>query len=268
MTATPSQAREQLRQHAILLTLGFWLFHLLFAFLRGLWLPVPIEAIAGRQEVVTLTGLLLCGLQYPLLERASAGRFARLGVLMVAGALGAALVNAATPIAVYAIEVGGWHPDSEPIRYLSVAAYWMWVFLAWSSLIVALDFGLKASTAWQDSSEGRESHGATDLWLPYRGRLARVALDSIDRVEAAGDYVVIHAGGCEYMAKESMRALEQSLDPAGFARVHRGAIVRLGAVTRIERGPTGLVRLELHNGDIVPVSRNRRRALAGKLGAR
>ncbi len=267
MTKAQSHAREHLRHYAILLTLGFWSFHFLFSLLRGLWLPVPIEAVLGRQEVVTLTGLFLCALQYSLLEGASARRFPVLAASMVAGAFCAALINTAAPIAVHAIEVGGWHRDADPIAFLSVTAYWLWVFLAWSSLNVALDFAFMTASESRPGPDEPVAERLGDLWLPYRGRLARVALEAIDHIEAAGDYVVIHADGREYLAKQSLRALEQSLDQAAFARVHRRAIVRLGAISRIERGPNGLSRIELHNGDIVPVSRNRRRALAERLGA-
>jgi len=266
IVAEPGE-RERLRGYAILLTLGFWGLHLLLVLARGPWLPVPIESVSGRQAVVTLSGLLLCAAQYSIIERLPARRFAAIAAILLSCAVGAGLLNGAAPIAVHFLETGNSHPDAEPARFLSIAAYWTWVFLAWSSMIVALGFALKASPAFADAPAGAPSDGSADLWLPDRGQLVRVKLDDVVRIEAAGDYVVIHTADRHLLAHDSMRSLEQRLDGSEFARVHRGAIVRLREVVQVERGPTGLLQLRLSNGDVVQVSRSRRRRIGERLAA-
>lgn len=256
-----------LRPAALLLTLAFWAFHVLLIFSRSLWLSVPPEALAGRVASQTASGLMLCALLYLVIERGRARPLAALAALVIPAAIAAGLANAAVPIADRFLVTATWHPDSEPSRFLTAAIYWSWVFLAWSAVVAALAFRLAPSTNGTEP-DGFSLNGDGALWLPHRGQRVRVALRDIVRFEAAGDYVVVHTAGCDYLTHASLRSLEQRLDPSAFARVHRGAIVRLDAVSRIERSPTGLLRLHLDNGDVVSVSRTCRRRLGDRLAAR
>jgi len=63
--------------------------------------------------------------------------------------------------------------------------------------------------------------------------------------------------------------LERRLDPARFARVHRGAIVNLDFAAALKPGFAGTYRLQLRDGarTEVPVSRARARQLRERLGA-
>ena len=87
----------------------------------------------------------------------------------------------------------------------------------------------------------------------------KLALDpaEIDWIEARDYYSCVHVGTRRYLVRESMRALERWLDRDAFARVHRGAIVRLAQVREIRTGPDGMV-LILKTGTRIPVSRRRR----------
>ena len=76
---------------------------------------------------------------------------------------------------------------------------------------------------------------------------------AIDWIEAAGNYVQVHAGGRSSLHRITMRALESALDPAGFARVHRSAIVRVQSIdARILIGGKPAVRLR--DGTLIRVS--------------
>ncbi len=63
--------------------------------------------------------------------------------------------------------------------------------------------------------------------------------------------------------------LERRLDPRRFARVHRGAIANLDHAAALRPAFAGTYRLQLDDAarTEVPVSRNRARALRGRLGA-
>jgi len=52
-----------------------------------------------------------------------------------------------------------------------------------------------------------------------------VEVASIDWVDAAGDYMCVHAEGDTYVLRGTMKRLEELLDPNTFVRVHRSAIV-------------------------------------------
>lgn len=57
-----------------------------------------------------------------------------------------------------------------------------------------------------------------------------VDVEAIDWVDAAGDYMCVHAGGETYVLRGTMKRLEELLDPKVFVRVHRSAIVNRNRV--------------------------------------
>ncbi|HXB70356.1 MAG TPA: LytTR family DNA-binding domain-containing protein [Candidatus Acidoferrales bacterium] len=65
------------------------------------------------------------------------------------------------------------------------------------------------------------------------GRVLFLRVDELDYIEAAGNYVRLHAGGDEYLYRETMSHLETSLDPAQFARIHRSTMVNVNRVKEL-----------------------------------
>ncbi len=72
--------------------------------------------------------------------------------------------------------------------------------------------------------------------------------------QADTKYTAFVVEGREYIISESLQALEQRLQPHGFMRVHRGALVNLFAVRAVHRQGRQ-TSLELISGTAVPVSR-------------
>lgn len=72
------------------------------------------------------------------------------------------------------------------------------------------------------------------LFVEDGGRYVFVELSTIDYVEAARNYVVIHVGKKSYLHRAAISALEQTLDTTRFARVHKSVIVNLTRVESIE----------------------------------
>jgi hypothetical protein len=83
----------------------------------------------------------------------------------------------------------------------------------------------------------------------------------IDRIEADGNYVTIHAQGSTYPLRESLAALERKLDAKRFARVHRGHIVNLDRIREIQPWDSGDYRIVLNDGSHVNFSRRYRSRL-------
>ena len=54
-----------------------------------------------------------------------------------------------------------------------------------------------------------------------RGQIFRVDVDTIERIDAAGDYMCIYTGDNTLILRETMKDLEKRLDPRRFQRVHR-----------------------------------------------
>lgn len=58
----------------------------------------------------------------------------------------------------------------------------------------------------------------------------RLDPETISHLESAGDYVLVHATEKPLMTKARLSDLADRLAPAGFVRVHRSFVVRIGAV--------------------------------------
>lgn len=88
----------------------------------------------------------------------------------------------------------------------------------------------------------------------------------IDWIEADGDLVRLHVGDRVHLLAARMRDLEEMLDPAGFFRIHRSAIVRLDRVDVLHRDPDGGGSVALATGVQLRVARSRWEALEAALG--
>ncbi len=72
--------------------------------------------------------------------------------------------------------------------------------------------------------------------------------DEIDHVEAAGNYVVLHAGKERHIVRETTLAMETRLTPNGFMRISRSLIVNLSRVREVQSIAAGQYCLLLKNG--------------------
>jgi two-component system, LytTR family, response regulator len=96
--------------------------------------------------------------------------------------------------------------------------------------------------------------------LPIRqGReIVRVPVASIEWIDAAGDYMCIHAGGNTHILRGTMKDLEEYLDPKLFQRVHRSTIVNLRRVKSLRAHMNGEYFLTLDAGHELKLSRTYR----------
>ena len=76
---------------------------------------------------------------------------------------------------------------------------------------------------------------ADDLWVPDRSGHRRVPVATIDWIEAARDYVLLHTAERSHMLRITMTDLERRLAGSALVRVHRSAFVRPDRVARIGR---------------------------------
>lgn len=81
-----------------------------------------------------------------------------------------------------------------------------------------------------------------------------IAPDDISCIEADDVYAAVHVGGRRLLVRQSLAALAEGLPADAFRRVHRQWIVHRAAVRALRSGSAG-VRLVLHSGQVVPVSR-------------
>ena len=95
-----------------------------------------------------------------------------------------------------------------------------------------------------------------------QGQIFRVDVDSIERIDAAGDYMCIYTGGDTLILRETMKDLEKRLDPRKFQRVHRSTIVNLDLVKQVKPHTNGECFLVLESSAQVKVSRSYREVVA------
>jgi len=95
-----------------------------------------------------------------------------------------------------------------------------------------------------------------------RGQIFRVEVDSIEHIDAAGDYMCIFTGDNSLILRETMKDLERRLDPRKFQRVHRSTIVNLDQVRQVKPHTNGECFLVLDSGAEVKVSRSYRDVVA------
>ncbi len=86
----------------------------------------------------------------------------------------------------------------------------------------------------------------------------RLKSAEIDWIDAAGDYMCVHAGSQTHVLRGTMKDLEASLDPAAFQRIHRSAIVNLKRVKKLRPHANGEYFLTLEGGQELKLSRTHR----------
>jgi two-component system LytT family response regulator len=94
--------------------------------------------------------------------------------------------------------------------------------------------------------------------LPIRSGRETLRLDvsTIDWIDAAGDYMCLHAAGQTHVLRATMKELEDMLDPVVFQRVHRSTIVNLARVRSLRPHLNGECFLKLQSGQEIKLSRS------------
>jgi two-component system LytT family response regulator len=96
---------------------------------------------------------------------------------------------------------------------------------------------------------------AKQILVRDRARAYFVAVDSIERITAAGNYVEIHAAGKVHLVREPLSKLIAQLDAAEFIRVHRSHVVRVAFISELQPMFHGDYELVLRNGERLVLSR-------------
>lgn len=136
-----------------------------------------------------------------------------------------------------------------------------------SALLAFRVYGLwldaRARTAGEFASLAPQEKDAPLDRLLVRKRNREFILDScdIERIEADGNYVVIHAAGESYRLRDSLEGLAQRLGEQRFARVHRAHVVNLDRIREIQPWDHGDYRILLKDGSFVNFSRRYRSRL-------
>jgi len=94
--------------------------------------------------------------------------------------------------------------------------------------------------------------------VPDGERVIIVKATDIDCIEAEGHYVRLNIGKARYQLRGTLRSLEQQLDPARFARIHRGVIVNVDRIHELHPWFAGDYLVRLLDGRELRLSRTYR----------
>jgi hypothetical protein len=258
--------RERLR---IACALAFWAAtYLLFLTWNQLQEAYPPAIWQTRRLLTTLIGAIIFFGFTRLADKVS-GRGLRDRALILAGA-GVASV-ALLILGRMGVSLLVTNAPHEPAmafsRHLRFAMIWSGYFAGGALAFISFAPSLHAGAEGAD----RVGYAANDdvftdaLWVSRGREMARVAVDTIDWIEAEGDYVRLHARGSGGLMRGTLTSLEETLDPRVFSRVHRSAICRRSAIAAMLRKPTGAIAVRLESGAEVPVGRRYRDSVAALL---
>ncbi len=88
--------------------------------------------------------------------------------------------------------------------------------------------------------------------------ITRVRVETIQWIDAAGDYMCVHTDTDTHIMRRTMKELIEELDPKKFIRVHRSVIVNVQYVSKLVSHISGEYHVVLLNGTELKVSRSHR----------
>jgi two-component system LytT family response regulator len=132
--------------------------------------------------------------------------------------------------------------------------------LAYRRHNIALDRPQPTITFQDSSNRGRDR-----LAVRTRDKMILIRSDQIDWVEAADNYVYLHCGNETHTLRETMNALQKTLDPEKFLRIHRSAIVNLDRVKSLQPWFRGDYRVIMSSGAELTLSRSYRQGLRERI---
>jgi two-component system LytT family response regulator len=90
------------------------------------------------------------------------------------------------------------------------------------------------------------------------GRILFLDAEEVEWIEAASNYVEIHAASQSYLVRHTMNELEKKLNPKQFLRIHRSYIVNSAKIRGVQPCNSGEYMVRLINGKELPSSRGYR----------
>ena len=117
---------------------------------------------------------------------------------------------------------------------------------------------VKHPTEFSDEPATSTDNWPEKLAIKDGSDISLVRVADIEWVDAAGDYMCVHANGATHIMRITMRQLSDKLNPAQFLRVHRYTIVNAELIRGAQALTNGEYTLSLSNGTKLKVSRSYR----------
>ncbi|MCR9079852.1 MAG: LytTR family DNA-binding domain-containing protein [Hyphomonadaceae bacterium] len=96
----------------------------------------------------------------------------------------------------------------------------------------------------------------TEFWVRGHRGTVRVAVDSIEAIEAARDYVNLHQESRSHLLRGKISNIAEKLDPECFLRVHRSFIVHTKFIQAVLKPSNGVRKILMASGRKIPIGRS------------
>jgi two-component system LytT family response regulator len=114
--------------------------------------------------------------------------------------------------------------------------------------------------------QAKEAQWAQTLVVRSGERFDFISVTTVDWIEAANNYAVLHCGSVDHVFGETLTSLEGRLDPNKFLRVHRSIIVNSSRIAAVHTMIGGTYELELRRGVRIKTGRQYRERIRKLLG--
>jgi DNA-binding LytR/AlgR family response regulator len=108
--------------------------------------------------------------------------------------------------------------------------------------------------------ESRSPQVAPSLWVHRRGQMMRVPIETLEWIEAEGEYVRLHMRDQSFLFRSSISSLAGKLADFGFARIHRSTLINESRIAAVHSNRSGM-KAELDSGITLAVGRKYRPAV-------
>lgn len=120
-----------------------------------------------------------------------------------------------------------------------------------------LERALVRVRAWRSTEreQGRASPWISEFWVQNRGEMLRIDAGRVDLVEAERDYMRLHVGARSWLIHQTIKSLEERMDPERFIRIHRSKMVRRDGIIGLRHHGDGAWSVDLGEGGVHRIGR-------------
>jgi two-component system LytT family response regulator len=134
-------------------------------------------------------------------------------------------------------------------------------------LSISLERAMRRLSTRDTASGGQAdaNHWLSRLAIKEENGIVFVPVEQILWIEAANKYVVVHTTKFQHIARQTIKSLEDNLDPQQFLRIHRSFLIRKAAVRGLHPLFHGDYIVRLTNGTELTLSRNFRESFFNQM---
>jgi two-component system LytT family response regulator len=143
------------------------------------------------------------------------------------------------------------------------------VLFLWCSLYFSIKKwqSTKSDMAAEKLADPESKAYAARFAVRTGSRIQVVSQENVLWISVAREYVELNTRGGTHLLRETMRSLQQKLDPAQFVRIHRSRIVRLDQIVEFRGRDNGEYLVRLRDGSEHRCSRTYSGALDAWIGS-